>query len=168
MAFWARSESDARPGGERLGARIVRVPLEVVAEHAGELARLAVVRVRVGPGRARVEQVRVDGRHLDRHLEAEERVGPVLDRLQRARQSGVEERARRLDRHPLALAELAASPARVHEPDAGAVLDELLAEHPRVYDRRLREERRAEARGEGRLRVADADLRAGNLGRVAG
>src|ERR671930_2304533 len=125
MAFWARSESDARPGGRRLGARVVRVLLEVVAEHAGELAGLAVVRLRVGPGRARVEEMRVDGRHLDRDLEAEDRVGPVLDCLERARERRVQKRTGGLDRHPLALAELATRPAGVHEPDPGAVLHEL-------------------------------------------
>ena len=45
---------------------------------------------------------------------------------------------------------------------------ELLAEHPCVDGRRLREERRAEACREGRLRLGDADLGAGELGREAG
>ena len=94
---------------------------------ARELARLRVVRLGVAPRRARVEQLRVDARHRHRHLEAEELVRPVLDALELARERGAQQRARRLDRHPLALAERAAGPARVHEPDRRAVLVELLA-----------------------------------------
>ena len=44
---------------------------------------------------------------------------------------------------------------------------ELLAEHPRVDRRRLREERRAEAGRERRLRLRDADLGPGELRREA-
>src|SRR5919201_1035994 len=56
MAAGERSELDPRPGGQRLGARVVRVLLEVVAEHARELAGPAVVGLGVGPRRARVEE----------------------------------------------------------------------------------------------------------------
>jgi hypothetical protein len=48
------------------------------------------------------------------------------------------------------------------------VRGELLAEHLRVHRRLLRQERRAEARRERRLRLGDADLRPGDLRRVAG
>ena len=43
------------------------------------------------------------------------------------------------------------------------MLRELLAEHPRIHARRLRQERRAEAGRERRLRLGDADLGAGEL-----
>ena len=45
---------------------------------------------------------------------------------------------------------------------------ELLPEHPRVDDRLLRQERRAEAGREGRLRLGHADLRPGQLRRESG
>src|SRR2546429_16085 len=45
---------------------------------------------------------------------------------------------------------------------------EVLAEHPRVDGRPLRQERRPEAGGERRLRLGHADLRACELGREAG
>ena len=47
--------------------------------------RLRVVRGGVGPGRARIEQRRVDARHGDRDLEAEDRVDAVLDVVERRR-----------------------------------------------------------------------------------
>ena len=137
-------------------------------EHVGQLARLGVVRLGVGPREPRLQQARLDARHGDRHLEAEDRIGPILDAGELARDRGPEQRARRLDRHPLALAEHAARPARVHEPDACAVLVEPLRQQARVDDRRLRQERGAEAGGEGRLRLLDADLGAGELGGEAG
>ena len=68
----------------------------------------------------------------------------------------------------LPLAERAARPAGVDEPHRRAVLVELLAEQLRVHGRRLRQERRAEARRERRLRLGDADLGAGELRREAG
>ena len=73
----------------------------------------------------------------------------------------------RRDRHPLALAERAARPAGVDEPDRRAVAVEPLAKHVRVDGRRLRQEGRAEAGGEGRLRFGDADLGACELRREA-
>src|SRR5207248_3470991 len=151
----------ARSG--HLGARLGGELAEVVAEHGGQLARLPVVRLRLAPGRARVEERRVDARHLDRHLEPEELVGPGRDALERAGQCRVEQRPGRRDRHSPPLAERTPRPAGVHEPDRRAVPVELLAEHPRVDPRRLGEERGAEARREGRLRLGDADIGAGEL-----
>src|SRR3954466_13759871 len=63
--------SDPRPG---LGERRVGELLEVVAEHRPELPRLRVVARRVAPGRARIEQIRLDTGHVDRHLEPEDLV----------------------------------------------------------------------------------------------
>ncbi len=98
-----------------------------------------------------------------------DRLDAVLDGVELARERRVEERARRLDRHPPTLAERPSRPAGVHEPHADRrVRVELLAEHPCVDGRRLREERRAEARREGRLRLRDADLGSGELGGEAG
>src|SRR5579863_3554458 len=156
--------SGYRPGRSQLRGKL----LEVLAEHPGELARLAVVRLRVAPRRARVEELRVDARHLDGHPEAEDRVGAVLDVVELPCERRVQQGARRRDRHALALAERAARPPGVHEPDGRAVLVELVAEHLRVHGRRLRQERRREARRERRLRLGDPDLRAGELRREAG
>ena len=127
---------------------------------------------RTRPGRAQVERGSSSFGSTPgtatRHLEAEDLVGAELGVVELAGERGVQHRARRLDRHPLALAERAAGPAGVDEPDARAVLVELLAEHPRVDRRRLRQERLAEAGREGRLRLGDADLGAGELRGEAG
>src|SRR5947208_12166197 len=135
-----------------LGELRIGEPLEVLAEHLSELARLPVVRLRIAPGRPRVEQRRLDARHRDRHVEAEDLVGAELHLVELARESGVEQCARRRDGHPPPLSDRAAGPARVHEPHVRAVLVELLAEHIRVHRRPLREERRSEACRERRLR----------------
>ena len=52
---------------------------EVRPEHLRQLARLQVVCSRIRPGQARVEQARLDSRHRDRNVEAEERVAAELD-----------------------------------------------------------------------------------------
>ena len=100
---------------------------------------------------------------VDRDPEREDVVGAVLGVVELARERRVEEAARRLDRHPVPLAVRPARPARVDEPDGRAVPVELLAEHPRVHGRGLRQEGRAEARRERRLRLLHADLGAGEL-----
>src|SRR5205085_11364374 len=97
------------------------------------------------------------------HWEAEEAVGAELEAVGPTRGGGVKERARRRVRHPRAFSERAAGAAGVHEPAVPAVLVELASEHVRVHGRPLREEGRAEARREGRLRLGDTDLRAGEL-----
>src|SRR5262249_3614266 len=155
------SSDDVRPG---LGGEL----FEVVPEHPRELAGLAVVRLRVAPRRARIEQPRVDGRHSRRHVEAEQLVLPELRALELAGERRVQHRPRLGDRHPIAFGEWAARPARVDEPDSRTVAGEALAEHVRIDRRRLWEKRRAEAGGEGRLRLGDADLGARKLGREAG
>src|SRR5918911_5717565 len=67
-----RAASDPRAGrGDRL-VGVGREPaLEVVAEHAREVARATVVGIGVAPRRARVEQAPLDARHVDGDLEAE-------------------------------------------------------------------------------------------------
>ncbi len=83
-----------RPGGGDGGLDLgCEPPLEVLAEHRRELGRLRVVRLRVRPGRARVEQGVIDTRDLDRHLEAEHGVDPVLGPV-RAPQSAAVRSAR--------------------------------------------------------------------------
>src|SRR5919201_2261894 len=142
--------SATRPGsalepGPCHGQNGVSELLEVVPEHARQLARTAVVGVRIAPRRARIEQPRVDLRHLHRDTEAEDGIGPVVDLVEVAGECGMKEAAGRRDRHPLPDAEGAAGPPGVDEPDRGVVLLELAAEHLGVHRRRLREERRSEA-----------------------
>src|SRR5437867_3224511 len=79
----------------------IRKLLEVLPEHRGELARLAVVGSRVAPGRARVEQRPLHAGYRDRHLEAERLVDAVVDVVEPPGERRVQERARRLDRHPV-------------------------------------------------------------------
>src|SRR5262249_38619360 len=110
----------------------------------------------------------VDAWRRQGNLETEDRILPEVDLLERTREHGGEERAGRLDRHPVALAERTAGPAGVDQPDGRAVTVELLAQQLRVYSRPLRPERSAEAGREGRLRFGHTELRAGELRRVAG
>src|SRR6266540_556159 len=122
----ARGSSSATPaGGIGLdhGARrsdgLARVfeTREVLAEHAGKLGRIAAVRLRVAPGRPRVEQRALDAVHLARDLEAEDRVDAVLDAVEGPGESRPQQSARGGDRHPLPLAVRTARPAGVDEPD---------------------------------------------------
>src|SRR6266536_1061384 len=69
---------DAGAGGDHVRACLFGELLEVVVEHLRKLAGLAVVRLVVAPGRARVEQLRLDAVHLGRHLESEQLVRPEL------------------------------------------------------------------------------------------
>ena len=155
--------SARRPGvGDGL-ARVGGELLEVRREHPGQLVRLRVVGRGVAPGRARIEERALDPGHLDRHVEAEDLVDAIVDRVELARQGRVQQPAGRLDRHPVPLAERATRPARVHEPHGGAVLVELPAEHAGVDGRRLGQERSTEAGREGRLRLGDAHLGAREL-----
>src|SRR5687768_12901296 len=71
---------------------------EVVDEQLDQLARYRVVGVLVGPGRARVENGRIDALDRDRHVEAEVRVLAEFGAVERAVERGVEQRAGGLDR----------------------------------------------------------------------
>src|SRR5262249_30145088 len=159
---------EAWAGCDDLGPGLVRELLEVVAEHPRKLARLAVVSVRVTPRRARIEQPRVDGRHCRRHVEPEQLVLLELDPLELAGERRLKHGAGLGDRNPRALAERAAGPARVDEPDRRAMAVEPLAEHVRIDSGRLQQKGSAEAGRESRLRLGDADLGARELGRKAG
>src|SRR5688572_11430531 len=162
------SAASARPGG-RDARSDVREAREVLAEHACELSGLRVVRLRIGPRGTRVEERGVDPGHGHRYLETERRVDSVFHVVEVARQRRVEQCSRRVDRHPPPLPERPSGPPRVDEPHPRLrVRVELLPEQACVHGRRLREERRAEAGRERRLRLGDADLRPGQLGREAG
>src|SRR5258708_26710416 len=118
---------------------------KVVPEHAGELAGLRVVRLRIAPGRARIEQRALDAGHRDRDREPENLVGTTRNIVETARERRMQERAGRVDRHPVALACRAARPAGVDEPHGGSVLRELLAAQLGVDRGRLGGEWAAEA-----------------------
>src|SRR5437868_9413336 len=96
------SVSDPRAGGceRRVGGRELA---EVLHEQLCELRRLEVVLLRVGPGRARIEQRGLHTGRLDRHLEAEDRIHAVLDVVERTGERRVQQRPCGGDRHPLAL-----------------------------------------------------------------
>src|SRR5947209_3403177 len=108
-------------GGAYVGVDIGLELGEVLLEHAHELARGGVELGLVLPGLERVEQVRLDARHADRHLESEIGIGAELARLERPVEGGGEQRARHLDRHAAADAVFAARPAGVDEPAIDAV-----------------------------------------------
>ena len=130
---------------------------------------LTVVQLRIAPGR-RAGRAAADRRPARARGTSKPNTSSVRNsaRVELAGQRRAQHRARRLDRHPLPFAERAAGPAGVDEPHVARVLVELLAEHPRVHRRRLRQERLAEAGRERRLRLGDADLGAGELRGEAG
>src|SRR6185312_13595723 len=85
--------SDARTGRDDVlvGPEL----LEVLLEAARQVRRLLVVGGRIAPGGARIEELPVHARHLDRNVEAEDRILPVLHVVELAVQGGAQERARR-------------------------------------------------------------------------
>ena len=99
---------------------------------------------------------------------AEERVGAELSTVERAVEGGRKQRARRLDRHALAGAIGAASPAGVDQPARHAMLGDQALEELAIFRGMARQEGRAEAGGKFRRRLGNAALGAGDLGRVAG
>ena len=140
---------------------------EILDEQVDQLGRGAVIFVLVGPGAARIEDRSCRRPDRDRHFEAEVRILAELDILEAAVERGVEQRARRLDRHALADAIFAAGPAGVDQPAIDAALGDPLLEQIAVDRRMARHERRAEAGREGRFGLGHADLGAGDLGGVA-
>src|SRR5439155_20245679 len=90
----ARERLEPRAGSRDRCTGVGGELLEVLAEHPGQLARLAVVRLGLAPGRAWIEQPRDDAGDLDRNLEAEDVVGAGLRVLQLAGQRRAQERAR--------------------------------------------------------------------------
>src|SRR6185312_15310356 len=102
---------------------------KVIAEHAGELACLLVVRVLVVPRTARVQDLLGDIRHRLRYVEAEDRIGGGRHLVERPAQQSVDHGSRVAQLHSLAHAVRATAPAGVEEPDVGAVLAQQLAEH---------------------------------------
>ena len=144
--------------------------LEVVAEHPGELARPC---GRTPPGRPRSSA----GRAASRPRPAP-RPAPRSRRPGRCgtRRCAAPPRARRGAAPRVAAIGIRwpspngppVQPVLTSQTVACGCAVELLAEHPRVHRRLLRQERRAEAGRERRLRLGDADLRAGDLRRVAG
>src|SRR4051812_15087454 len=88
-----------RPGGADCRVDVAEALREVLREQIGELACLDVVLLGVTPGGARVEQLRLDAGHLDRHLEPEDLVCPEGHVVELAGERGAQHRARRLDGH---------------------------------------------------------------------
>ena len=135
---------------------------------AASFGRRFVVGGRVRPGALGVEQRRLDAVDGNRHLEPEDRVRAGLGPGELAGDCSAHDGAADLDRHAAADAGAATGPAGVDQPDVDAVALDSVLEQRRVDLRRLREERGAEAGAERGLRLGDADLGTGHLGRVAG
>ena len=112
--------------------------------------------------------MRLDARHFARHGEAEVGIGAEIGLLQGAVERGGEQAAGDADRHAPADAELAAGPAGVDQPAIDVVALHIFAQQVAIDGGMQRQERGAEAGGEGRLRLGDALLGAGDLGGVAG
>ena len=155
----------APPASGRVDAIVVGG--EVLLEHPLQLRRHRIVGLGVGPRRARVEErvghVRAAGRDLD----TEVRVGPGRDVVEGAVEGCPDHRAGVGDVHPLPDPVRSARPAGVDQPDRDVVALEALDQHRGVLARVAGQERRPEAGREGRLRLLDADLGAGELGGVA-
>src|SRR5579862_510148 len=131
---------------------------EVVAEHGDELPRLYVVGRTIAPGVARIQNARIHARHRYRHAEMEVRIDAHLDMGERAVERRRKQRPRRLDRHAFADPERTARPARVHEPAIRLMLGDEIAQEVAVFRRMARHEGRAEAGGEGGLRLVAETL----------
>ena len=86
---------------------------EIVDELLHELGGGLVISGLVRPGRARIEDVTVDGLYRDRHLEAEIGIDAEFNAIEASIERGIQECARDLDRHAVANAIFAARPACV-------------------------------------------------------
>ena len=113
-----RRRGSPPPGPRR--RRTARNCSKFSSNRAGQLPRRRIVGRLVGPGRARVEQRRVDAGAGLRHAQAEHRMDRHRRLLQAAVERRVQQGARGLDRHALAGAVGAAGPAGVEQPAAGA------------------------------------------------
>src|SRR5688572_27402157 len=116
-------------------AHAVRVGLEVLVEHVGDLAGRQVVCSRIRPRRARLEDLAGDARHLGRDGHAEY----GIEHGRHAGEAAVEGSPDHVpgvdDVHPLADAVRPAGPAGIHEPDGDVEPVEAIHEQLRVHAR---------------------------------
>ena len=142
--------------------------LEVLDETGGEGVVLLEVLLAAAPGVGGLEDLARDALAALGHLEAEDRVLPVADLVERPGEGRVQELAGVADADALADPEGAPRPAGVDEPAGGAVLEHLLPEEVGVGVRVVDHERPAEACAERDLRLdPETDLGARDLARVA-
>jgi hypothetical protein len=123
LLFWTNSSClDGRASKLDLLLHIVLIQRKRLAEHACELADLALERLAVLPRLAGVQDL--GGHVLARsgNREAKDVKGGVLGLCERAVMDGVDDRAGVLERAAPAVAILAASPAGVDEPAVDLVL----------------------------------------------
>src|SRR4051794_2830955 len=109
---WDGLSPRVRSGGLDRGINVGEAG-EVLVEAAGEPRGLLVVGVRVGPRRARVEDLARDAGAGLRRAEAEDRVDGEGDVAQLAVHDGIDQGPRVRQGDPAALAEPAAGPAGV-------------------------------------------------------
>lgn len=155
-----------RPGGADVGGSAGLVVLEVLDEQFREVPGLLGILGGIAPGLAGLKNIGVDVRAFGGDEHAKNRIGLERHLIESAREGGADEAARDGERETFADAVGAAGPAGVDEPDLGVVIADALFEELRVLDGRARQERRAEAATEGRGRLLDARLGAGDLGRI--
>src|SRR5438552_7532806 len=155
-------------GRQHFGRGLVRELLEVLAEEPRQVPRLLVVGRLVRPGLTRDQYRTRHSGSVGRDLEPEDWILDVAGLVELAVQRGVEERARVLDRHAPADAVRTAGEPGIHQPDAGAVLGDVLPEQLAVHRRMQRHEGSAEAGGERGLGLFHPDLGACDLRRIAG
>lgn len=153
---------------DRLRQALAAVHLvELGLELPGQLLGAGGEGLGVLPGVARLQDLVGDAGAGERDADVE---GLVLDELglvQLAVQHGLDDGAGDMDVHAPAHAVGAAAPAGVDQVDAGLVLLDLLSQQRGVIVGIARHERLAEEAGEGRHRLDDAGLGAGQLGGVA-
>mmetsp|Transcript_13323 Transcript_13323/g.23382 ORF Transcript_13323/g.23382 Transcript_13323/m.23382 type:complete len:408 (+) Transcript_13323:205-1428(+) len=157
-----------RSVGRVVGHARLHELLVVGLEHLTELVGRGVEGSLVSPAVLGVQRGSSHSRQRKGHLEAEATVCAQLRGVDGAIEHAVDARAGRLDAHALAHAVGSAGPASVHEVHLGVVLQKLLLEQVGVLGGVEHHEGRAEASGEGGGGLGDAQLRASDLGGVAG
>src|ERR1039458_5790119 len=167
LGFPGELSSLSRPGG---ADGVGRVELaEVRFEAAGQIGGLGVVGCFVGPGVARVQDLRryTGATHGD--VQSEGRLCNKFNCIQLAIKRGAYQCPGVFDAHAFADAKFAAGPTGVHQPTCGFVVFEAGAKQLRVSPWSQRQERQSKASRKlgDRLRT-EAGLGSSQLGRIAG
>src|SRR5258708_1943312 len=132
--------------------------LDVLLEHRAQLLGLAVVSLRIGPGRPWIQDLGRDVGHLVRDLQTEHPVRVSRYAVQLALDPRPHNRARVCDRHPLPHSVRPAHPACVEHPHVHVVAVDAVDEHVRVPPPRPHEKRRGKTTAENGLPLPNTPL----------
>ena len=146
----------------------ILILLEVIDEKRGELLSLLIVGFLISPHSAGIEDLigHIGAGLGNEHVE--DGMTDILNVIESAGEGCCDHGAGILDLHTGTDAVGTAGPTGIDEERVGVMLIHALTEHLRVEGGMLDEERSAEQRGEGRLRLLYAALCAGKLRGIAG